>query len=269
MTEAPVAKRPASEAADMFAPLLAQIPGMDQKTYLEWVHTPFDFPTDPKTGKVRLARLFKWDFCEMFSHTVWWVVPLVWVPVATLGLCSWAVMNGRDPALLAMLTVGGILLWWVIEYSLHRFIFHMDENLPNHPVARTIHFLLHGVHHKVPMDRFRLVMPPVLLSVLALSVYPVVRAIFFAMPLDLFHYLFGVALLGYVGYDVFHYSFHFLSVESLPGFIGDSVLYLKHYHLKHHYDNHHLGYGITTVTFDRFLGTEIPASRMPKLKKAA
>ena len=34
MTEAPVAKRPASEAADMFAPLLAQIPGMDQKTYL-------------------------------------------------------------------------------------------------------------------------------------------------------------------------------------------------------------------------------------------
>lgn len=34
MTEAPAAKSPASEAADMFAPLLAQIPGMDQTTYL-------------------------------------------------------------------------------------------------------------------------------------------------------------------------------------------------------------------------------------------
>jgi len=67
----------------------------------------------------------------------------------------------------------------MLEYALHRFLFHIDELLPDRPFFLMIHFLLHGIHHYLPMDRcvaftivncdsahnicsLRLVMPPIL-----------------------------------------------------------------------------------------------------------
>ena len=47
----------------------------------------------------------------------------------------------------------GNLIWTVLEYGLHRFLFHIDDLLPDHPVFLTLHFLLHGIHHYMPMDR--------------------------------------------------------------------------------------------------------------------
>ncbi len=60
----------------------------------------------------------------------------------------------------------GNFVWTILEYVLHRFLFHLDEYLPDANYALTLHFLLHGVHHYLPMDRLRLVMPPVLFTVL-------------------------------------------------------------------------------------------------------
>lgn len=34
---------------------------------------------------------------------------------------------------------------------MHRFLFHIDEYLPDHPAALTLHFLLHGIHHYIPV----------------------------------------------------------------------------------------------------------------------
>jgi hypothetical protein len=73
----------------------------------------------------------------------------------------------------------------MLEYGLHRFLFHIDEWLPDRPLFLTLHFLLHGIHHYLPMDRFvlfartqlamlihvirlRLVMPPALFGALQL-----------------------------------------------------------------------------------------------------
>jgi 4-hydroxysphinganine ceramide fatty acyl 2-hydroxylase len=187
------------------------------------------------------------------------VVPLVWVPVALYLFCSEALANGHDVLLLGILTAAGIFTWWSIEYGLHRCVFHMDSNLPDHPVMLTVHFLLHGIHHKVPMDRMRLVMPPALLAVLASAMYPIIRSAFFFLPNDLANYVFGVALLGYVGYDVFHYSFHHIDLSKLPDPFAYNLTFLKKHHMKHHYaDSYNLGYGITTVFFDRLFGTELP-----------
>ena len=61
----------------------------------------------------------------------------------------------------------GNLVWTILEYTLHRFLFHVDYYLPDAPWALTLHFLLHGVHHYLPMDRLRLVMPPLLFFVLS------------------------------------------------------------------------------------------------------
>lgn len=48
----------------------------------------------------------------------------------------------------------GCIIWTILEYTLHRFLFHIDSLLPDRPEFLTLHFLLHGIHHYMPMDRF-------------------------------------------------------------------------------------------------------------------
>jgi 4-hydroxysphinganine ceramide fatty acyl 2-hydroxylase len=47
----------------------------------------------------------------------------------------------------------GNIIWTMLEYGMHRFVFHVDEMLPDRPLFLTMHFLAHGVHHYLPMDR--------------------------------------------------------------------------------------------------------------------
>lgn len=47
----------------------------------------------------------------------------------------------------------GNVIWTIIEYGMHRFLFHIDDVLPDRPFFLMLHFLLHGIHHYLPMDR--------------------------------------------------------------------------------------------------------------------
>lgn len=109
--------------------------------YLVWAHTPHHYAEAPKS-----ARLFRSDAVEAFSKTVWWVVPLVWLPVCTALWVPYLTSPKASLGEAAVLLGAGIFIWTFIEYSLHRFVFHLDSALPDHPAARTLHFLLHGVH---------------------------------------------------------------------------------------------------------------------------
>lgn len=42
----------------------------------------------------------------------------------------------------------GMFLWTFLEYCIHRFVFHMHPPANNYYLI-TLHFLLHGQHHKV------------------------------------------------------------------------------------------------------------------------
>lgn len=114
----------------------------------------------------------------MFTKAPWFVVPLVWGPITlyillrsmlqfTLGAAAippfmveprlpLAALRLATP-LVALKVAGcfafGNLVWTILEYIFHRFLFHVDEALPDHPAALTVHFLMHGVHHYLPMDR--------------------------------------------------------------------------------------------------------------------
>lgn len=46
------------------------------------------------------------------------------------------------------LFVLGMLLWSLMEYLLHRFLFHMKPPSNSYYLI-TLHFILHGQHHKV------------------------------------------------------------------------------------------------------------------------
>jgi 4-hydroxysphinganine ceramide fatty acyl 2-hydroxylase len=127
----------------------------------------------------------------------------------------------------------------------------LHSYLPDNRVGITLHFLLHGVHHYLPMDRYRLVMPPALLALLATPFWKVAHTIFY------FNWYMGVGafsggLFGYISYDLTHY---FLHHRNLPLWYKD----LKKYHLAHHFLDYELGFGVTSRFWDRVFGTELIA----------
>lgn len=69
-----------------------------------------------------------------------WVVPLLWLPVAAL-LARRALRAGLPVGPVAALAAGGVVLWQLIEYSLHRWLFHV---VPSTRLAILAHFLMHG-----------------------------------------------------------------------------------------------------------------------------
>lgn len=79
--------------------------------------------------------------------------------------------------------------------------------LPDNRVGITAHFVLHGIHHYLPMDKQRLVMPPTLFVALATPFYKLAHTIFY------WDWYVAIAafcggIFGYVCYDVTHYFLH-------------------------------------------------------------
>jgi 4-hydroxysphinganine ceramide fatty acyl 2-hydroxylase len=88
----------------------------------------------------------------------------------------------------------GVFIWTALEYTLHRWLFHMEPPGKS-PRLITFHFLMHGLHHKVvkiltkysmranvlclqvPFDGTRLVFPPLPASILGSVIYLIFKAI--------------------------------------------------------------------------------------------
>lgn len=135
--------------------------------------------------------------------TPWYAIPLAWAP-----LIYYFYNQGTDCQYFNAFILGiGVFMWTLGEYLLHRFIFHSEDWwLPDHPKFLAHHFLLHGIHHAFPMDRFRLVFP-------VLPGY-IIFYIFFIAPINqLFPEgisgpLIAGNMIGYVLYDLIHYFLH-------------------------------------------------------------
>ncbi|KAI9711204.1 MAG: fatty acid alpha-hydroxylase [Bogoriella megaspora] len=235
---------------DLNRPLFMQVwnGGFSKEFYLEQVHRPRHYPGGES------APLFG-NFLEPLSKTPWYVVPLVWWPPVAYG--TFLVAQQLSPIALMLYWITGLCIWTIVEYGLHRFLFHIDGVLPDNRVALTAHFLLHGIHHYLPMDRLRLVMPPTLFLVLATPFWYLAHAVFF------YNWNAAVAvycggIFGYTCYDMTHY---FLHHKNLPAYYRE----LKKYHLQHHFADYENGFGVTSRFWDRIFKTELPP---PKVIKA-
>jgi 4-hydroxysphinganine ceramide fatty acyl 2-hydroxylase len=83
----------------------------------------------------------------------------------------------------------------------------LASHLPDNRVGITLHFLLHGIHHYLPMDKYRLVMPPTLFVALAAPFWKLAHAvIFWNWYAAVAAYAGGV--FGYTLYDMTHYFLH-------------------------------------------------------------
>lgn len=132
----------------------------------------------------------------------------------------------------------------------------MYRYLPDNRVGITLHFLLHGIHHYLPMDKLRLVMPPTLFVVLATPFYRLAHVLF-AYNWYAATAVFCGGIFGYICYDLTHY---FLHHRTLPSYYRE----LKKYHLQHHFADYENGFGVTSRFWDKVFGTELAPPRAAK-----
>ncbi|KAF9992914.1 fatty acid alpha-hydroxylase, partial [Entomortierella chlamydospora] len=220
---------------DLTRPLFWQLWTSDYSKafYLEQVHIPRHIPGS--------ARIFGSPYLEVLTKTPWYIIPVFWLPVVVYNLTQSLNLGlGVDKVITHFLA--GVVLWSLLEYMLHRFLFHLDDILPDSTVSIAAHFLLHGIHHYLPMDRLRLVMPPLLAVVIAYPVDRLVRSVI-AEPQG--YAMLAGAYFGYILYDMTHYYLHHANV------FKSHFREMKTYHLAHHYKNFQGGYGITSKVWDR------------------
>ncbi len=198
------------------------------------------------SNKDESARLFKSDLLEIFTH-VHPIVPVI-IYLPAIGWFLYRAANADDlPGVsIAELFVFGVFIWTLTEYLLHRFVFHYQ---PKSVWGGRLHFLMHGIHHDYPNDSLRLVMPPVVSIPLAALFYALFRILLggaFVSP------FFSGFLLGYLCYDMIHYGTHHFPMKS------PVALWLKHHHMRHHYQTEGLGYGVSSPLWDYVFGTAFP-----------
>eukprot|EP00043_Microstomoeca_roanoka_P020251 m.242406 g.242406 ORF g.242406 m.242406 type:complete len:342 (-) comp17135_c9_seq1:40-1065(-) len=145
--------------------------------------------------------------------------------------------------------VAGLLLWSFLEYCLHRFLFHVLL-WKDSPAAIEFHFILHGQHHKFPMDRGRLVFPPAAGLMMAIPFYITFHALLpFAAAANA---LTAGVFVGYVCYDLTHYYLH----HGRPA--QSYFKTLKRHHMWHHYKDSDNGFGISSKLWDYPFSTDYP-----------
>ena len=181
--------------------------------------------------------LFENRFLDFFSRIHPSVPALIYVPVITAMVVLGA-RDGQGALEVAVLLGAGIGLWTLTEYWLHRKLFHWE---PDHPIGRRLHFIIHGVHHDHPNDRLRLVMPPAASIPLA-ALFFGAFALVFGAPTA--YPMFGGFLLGYLVYDYTHYYVHHFVPKSNFG------KRLREQHMRHHFQDHRYGFGVSTPLWD-------------------
>lgn len=105
---------------DLNKPLLMQVwfGGFSKEFYLEQVHRPRHY----KGGAS--APIFG-NFLEPLSKTPWWMIPTLWLPAVAYG--TYLAAEGFDSyGRLAVSWLSGLFIWTLVEYILHRFLFHLD-----------------------------------------------------------------------------------------------------------------------------------------------
>jgi 4-hydroxysphinganine ceramide fatty acyl 2-hydroxylase len=129
---------------DVTKPMLSQVwnANFPKEHYLKHVHIPRHTKDSP--------QLFG-NFLEPLSKTPWWVIPIFWAPIITY--CMSKCLEENSLHYFFFLFPIGVFSWTFIEYGLHRFLFHLDDLVPDHRIFLTLHFVLHGIHHFLPMDR--------------------------------------------------------------------------------------------------------------------
>lgn len=202
--------------------------------------------------------MFESAFIDKFSRTHWSIVPLLYVPACIATFTLGIVWGGVSVVTSVALVLSGFVAWTLTEYWLHRLFFHWQ---PGGKWGERMHFLVHGVHHKWPRDRYRLVMPPAV----SISLFWIFIGLFL-WTMGGYGYAFHAGFaIGYIYYDTVHYYIHHHS----PRFEWQKKL--RRHHLAHHSPKyqHDCKFGVSTTIWDHVFRTYgMPAEPGTRHKRA-
>jgi sterol desaturase/sphingolipid hydroxylase (fatty acid hydroxylase superfamily) len=175
------------------------------------------------------------------------LAPFYFYAAVVLSLAVAIRSNGPSKSAIFVLLLFGFVSWELLEYVLHRFVFHFDAALV---FGRNFVYSAHLTHHQNPkateylFANLRISLP------IATAYWLVAWALLGTWRAA--SYLFIGLLAGYFCYESLHFLAHH-GRSRLPLF-----RYLKKYHLLHHYRTPDLRFGVTSPVFDLLFGTFRP-----------
>jgi len=188
------------------------------------------------------ATLFQNRLLERLTRTTFYfpVILFLVVGVTTVLYCYLSLKI--NILSIVALYLAGLFAFTLVEYLIHRFIFHFKANTPGQELLK---YKIHGVHHHYPKDKDRLAMPPFMSLTLA--------ALFFLLYKWLFGN-YGIAMFsgfvsGYSVYLIIHYAVH--RYRQPHNFL--SILW-KHHSL-HHYRSDNSAFSVSNPLWDYVFGT--------------
>jgi dihydroceramide fatty acyl 2-hydroxylase len=147
------------------------------------------------------------------------------------------------------LYVAGWVFWTLMEYWIHRLVFHFE---PEQKLGARFHWIIHGVHHDHPNDPLRLVMPPSVSVPLAAAFYGLFVLVLGGEAANMFASGF---FSGYLVYDMTHYHLHHHNPRSGVGKL------MRELHMRHHFQDDTRGFGISAPFWDYVFGTPLKRGR--------
>ncbi len=172
-----------------------------------------------------------------FSHP--WMPTLLYCPLAILFIIISISYQQRNVTSILLFVGLGLFSWTLLEYFLHRFVFHWTQG--KEP-WRSLASGLHMAHHRSTDAKDLIIAPPLVSIIFGTFVYFLFVVILQSWAQAAL--LESGLLMGYVVYEWVHYGAHRFRSQSRVG------KYLQQYHLRHHFKNPSGVFGVTSPLWD-------------------
>jgi dihydroceramide fatty acyl 2-hydroxylase len=159
-------------------------------------------------------------------------------------------INGGGLVLPVLLISLGFVSWSLIEYGLHRFVFHYEARSR---LGQKLLYHAHVAHHENPEGNTRHFASLLLSTPVAVVYWLMAWAATGSWAVAT--YLFIGMASGYLTYQWLHFQCHHRKSRVRV------LRYLRKYHLLHHYRTPELRFGVTSPLFDLVFGTFRPVVR--------
>ncbi|MEP5104132.1 MAG: sterol desaturase family protein [Ekhidna sp.] len=165
-------------------------------------------------------------------------IPLIIFSIISSGLMIYGFQESYlNTTNAILLFVAGFMSFTLVEYAMHRFVFHLT---PTTEKREKFAYTVHGVHHDYPKDRDRLAMPIPLSLALSTGFYFLFKLF---MGVNVYAFLPGF-LIGYAAYLWVHYMVH--AYQPPKNFF--KVLWV--HHGIHHYKDPGNAFGVSSPFWD-------------------
>ena len=176
-----------------------------------------------------------------------WMAMSLWIPVTGL-LLTVSLWNHPVTWAAALIYIAlGLFAWTLVEYFLHRYVFHWVDESEKRRAYSKVASGLHIEHHQSTSQEDLIIAPPAVSLIFATLIFGIFLA---ATRSSAAAALLETGLIaGYLFYEWVHYGAHRFHPKSLVG------KFLRKYHLQHHHKCPDRQFGVTTPIWDHVFGT--------------